>query len=89
MNILVTGAAGFIGYNFIKQLLNNKKIKIIGIDIFEDYYDVNLKKKRILDLKKNKNFKFSKINIHKEKIYLIYLKKTNLILFIILLLRLV
>jgi UDP-glucuronate 4-epimerase len=67
MNILVTGAAGFIGYNFIKQLQNNKKIKIIGIDIFEDYYDVNLKKKRILDLKKNRNFNFFKINIHKEK----------------------
>ena len=67
MNILVTGAAGFIGYNFIKQLLNNKKIKIIGIDIFEDYYDVNLKKKRIFDLKKNKNFRFFKVNIHKEK----------------------
>ena len=76
MNILITGAAGFIGYNFIKQLQKNRRIKITGIDIFEDYYDVNLKKKRISDLKKDKNFSFLKKNIHNEKaIYDLFKKK--------------
>ena len=44
-NILITGSAGFIGFNFSKDLLNKKGYKIIGIDNFNDYYDVNLKKK--------------------------------------------
>ena len=46
MNILVTGAAGFIGYSFINQLLKYKNYNITGIDNFEDYYDVSLKKKK-------------------------------------------
>ena len=47
MNILITGVAGFIGFSFAKQLLKKNKFNIIGIDNFEDYYDVNLKKKRM------------------------------------------
>ena len=43
MKILITGIAGFIGFNFAKFLLE-KKYKIIGIDNLNDYYDVNLKK---------------------------------------------
>ena len=35
MKILVTGSAGFIGFSFCKYLLENKKIKIIGVDNFE------------------------------------------------------
>ena len=42
--ILVTGAAGFIGSNLVKRLLNDfEPIKVIGIDSMTDYYDVNLK----------------------------------------------
>ena len=46
-NILITGSAGFIGFNLSKDLLNKKGYKIIGIDNFNDYYDVNLKKEEI------------------------------------------
>ena len=45
--ILVTGCAGFIGYNLTKFLLK-KNYKIVGIDNFDNYYSVKLKKERIL-----------------------------------------
>ena len=63
MKILITGVAGFIGFNFAKNLLEKKQYKIIGLDNLNDYYDVNLKKKRINQLIKSKKFKFYKINI--------------------------
>ena len=66
MKILITGSAGFIGYNLAKNLLEKKGFKIVGIDNFNDYYDVNLKKKRNNLLKKNKNFKFIKIDIKNQ-----------------------
>ena len=59
--ILVTGCAGFIGSQFVKKIIN--KYKVYGIDNFDTYYSINLKKKRIFDLKKNKNFIFKKIDI--------------------------
>ena len=46
MKYLVTGAAGFIGFHLTYKLLE-RGIDVIGIDNFSDYYDVNLKKKRI------------------------------------------
>lgn len=64
MKILVTGAAGFIGFNFCELLMQSTKYKIVGIDNLNDYYDVNLKKKRLHILKKYKNFFFSKIDIN-------------------------
>ena len=45
MKILITGAAGFIGFHIAKRLLENGQ-EIIGIDNLNDYYDVNLKKKQ-------------------------------------------
>ena len=66
MKILITGSAGFIGYNLAKNLLEKKGFKIVGIDNLNDYYDVNLKKKRNNLLKKNKNFKFIKIDIKNQ-----------------------
>ena len=64
MNILVTGAAGFIGFHLSKKLLK-EKINVIGIDNFNDYYDVNLKKDRIkeLEILKTKNKVFFKFQI--------------------------
>lgn len=43
--ILVTGAAGFIGYHLIKKLLANN-IAVVGVDNFNDYYDPSLKRDR-------------------------------------------
>jgi UDP-glucuronate 4-epimerase len=68
MKILVTGAAGFIGYNFSNFLLQNTKYKIVGVDNLNNYYDVNLKKKRLNILKKFKNFSYLKVDINKNSL---------------------
>ena len=49
MKVLITGIAGFIGFHLAKKLLENE-IEVIGIDNFNDYYDVNLKRSRIIKL---------------------------------------
>ena len=49
MSILVTGAAGFIGFHLCKKLLE-KKIQVIGLDNLNSYYDQNLKKSRVKEL---------------------------------------
>ena len=49
--VLVTGAAGFIGANLAKRLLNEfATVKVIGIDSITDYYDVRLKQERLDEL---------------------------------------
>ena len=45
MKILITGAVGFIGYNFSKYLLDKTNYNIIGIDNINDYYSVKIKKR--------------------------------------------
>ena len=62
MKILITGSAGFIGFNMCEYFLK-KKYKVIGIDNFDNYYSVKLKKKRIDILKKYRNFSFFKIDL--------------------------
>ena len=58
MKIFITGVAGFIGFNLANALLKDKKNKIYGIDCFDDYYSVKLKKLRINKLKKKTKFLF-------------------------------
>ena len=67
MKILVTGAAGFMGYHVVKKLLDYKN-DVVGIDNFNDYYDVKLKKARYSQLKKikTKNLNFYKIDLQNE-----------------------
>ncbi len=67
MKVLVTGCCGFIGFHLCKKLLDIKVIKVFGIDNLNNYYDINLKKSRLKFLKKNKNFKFNKIDICDDK----------------------
>ncbi len=67
MQILITGAAGFIGFNLSKYLLENSKLKVLGVDNLNNYYSRTLKLDRIKELKKFKNFKFEKIDITNKK----------------------
>ena len=70
--ILVTGAAGFIGFKTCELLLNSGH-KVVGIDNLNWYYDIRLKNYRLNQLKKYENFKFFKADIenikHIEKIF--------------------
>ena len=51
MNILITGAAGFIGFHLCKKLISNGN-NIIGIDNINNYYDTSLKESRLDQLYK-------------------------------------
>lgn len=49
--ILITGAAGFIGSNLAKNILQkDSEVQVIGIDNLNDYYDVSLKEYRLKEL---------------------------------------
>jgi len=75
MNILVTGAAGFIGYHVSKALLNNG-ISVIGVDNMNDYYDVSLKENRLKLINNHPNFRFERVSLEDrgeiERIFNIY-----------------
>ncbi len=67
--ILLTGAAGFIGYHVAKQLLE-QDYQVIGLDNINDYYDVNLKLSRLNNLNDHPNFIFERIDIaDKDKFF--------------------
>jgi UDP-glucuronate 4-epimerase len=50
MKVLVTGAAGFIGYHVARRLAETKRCEVLGVDNLSDYYDVALKRARLAAL---------------------------------------
>jgi UDP-glucuronate 4-epimerase len=66
MNILVTGAAGFIGFHLSKRLLA-ENYHVIGVDNLNDYYDVRLKSERLKQLENNDKFTFYKVDLADAK----------------------
>ncbi len=62
MTVLVTGAAGFIGYHVCERLLARGDT-VVGVDNVNDYYDVRLKEARLARLSDHANFTFHKVDI--------------------------
>ena len=62
MKILVTGAAGFIGFHTAKAFLDRGD-QVVGIDNVNDYYDVGLKEARLAKLEGRNGYQFSRIDI--------------------------
>lgn len=62
MRILVTGAAGFIGYHLCRCFLE-AGVSVYGLDNLNDYYSVQLKKDRLAELEKEKNFHFQRVDL--------------------------
>ena len=64
--VLITGAAGFIGFHLAKRLLDNR-CHVTGVDNLNPYYDVRLKEDRLAILASHENFEFHKIDLSDKK----------------------
>jgi len=62
MAVLVTGAAGFIGFHVSRQLLE-QGVRVVGVDNLNTYYDVSLKQARLNILESDKGFEFHQIDL--------------------------
>ena len=62
MAVLLTGAAGFIGYHTAEALLDRGE-RVVGVDIVNDYYDVALKEARLARLTGRDGFSFYRVDI--------------------------
>src|SRR6266700_6266236 len=60
--VLVTGAAGFIGFHVAQRLLSSGR-RVVGLDVLNNYYDPNLKEARLEILKRHPNFTFVKLDL--------------------------
>lgn len=62
--VLITGAAGFIGANLAKRLLQDgPTVRVVGLDNVNDYYDVRIKEARLAELAQYENFVFVRGNL--------------------------
>jgi UDP-glucuronate 4-epimerase len=61
-NVLVTGAAGFIGFQLSRRLLNDG-VQVTGLDNLNPYYDVQLKKNRLDKILSDDNFTFANLDL--------------------------
>ena len=68
MKILVTGAAGFIGYHLVKTLIKDNH-EVIGLDNINDYYSTNLKFDRLKKLGIYKNSAEDFLNLSNSKLF--------------------
>lgn len=64
--VLVTGAAGFIGFHLTKRLIERGD-RVVGIDNVNDYYDVNLKRARLAQLEGRPGFRFVKMSLEERE----------------------
>ena len=62
MTVLITGAAGFIGYHTVKRLCR-EGLEVVGIDNLNDYYSVELKHARLKALESLPGFRFQALDI--------------------------
>lgn len=77
MNILVTGAAGFIGSHLCERLLR-KNHKVVGLDNFDEFYDPLVKQSNISSCLQNSNFKFVEGDISNANCVEAVLEKQNI-----------
>ena len=65
MDILVTGAAGFIGFHTCRGLLENGR-RVVGVDSLDDYYSPVLKRARLAELACYERFRFSQLDLSED-----------------------
>ena len=62
-DVLVTGAAGFIGFHVARRLVRDEGCRVVGLDNVNDYYDVQLKRDRLAQLDDEANFEFVEMDL--------------------------